>query len=464
MHGQTNIMESYPTTIRQPRFIWKPKSMMGNYIVALIIGLMAGLKVIPVPVVASLYLLLSAVCIFKCFQGDVMGFFTIVPFVMYTEILIRGFARWVPYLTLQYLFIICFTLLMMVGIKQKVNHFKGFFLLLLYMVLELLNNLAPDKAEIGRSIMTNSLALLLPVIWASYNVLNPILINKLLTNIKIATIMLAGIVLAAHITGKINYGLYSNSESSNGLAPVQLSGYLGLGCILFFLSIMNEEEKKNRRFNIIVLSLAATVMVLTFSRGGLYFLFGVACIYFFYNRHRMGKYIQMLVLIPISFIIYLFVVNQTQGKIVERYEQEGTSNRDVLASIGFELFLRNPIIGVGTGNYNTTIKKEKLFDQESGAHNEFVRAAAEHGIIGIFFYWGFFLFLFVDVMQRRQPEQQYAMYFLVLFCFIIVHNGLKISIQPILLMLAVGTPTVPYRKQKNVYNQTYNNRRVARYS
>ncbi|MDB5193071.1 MAG: hypothetical protein JWQ96_2634, partial [Segetibacter sp.] len=158
MHGQTNIMESYPTTIRQPRFIWKPKSMMGNYIVALIIGLMAGLKVIPVPVVASLYLLLSAVCIFKCFQGDVMGFFTIVPFVMYTEILIRGFARWVPYLTLQYLFIICFTLLMMVGIKQKVNHFKGFFLLLLYMVLELLNNLAPDKAEIGRSIMTNSLA------------------------------------------------------------------------------------------------------------------------------------------------------------------------------------------------------------------------------------------------------------------------------------------------------------------
>ena len=151
--------------------------------------------------------------------------------------------------------------------------------------------------------------------------------------------------------------------------------------------------------------------------------------------------------------LYSLVVQQTGGKIVERYEEKGASSREDLVAIGFELFFRNPVIGVGTSNYNTEIKKQKLFYVESGAHNEFVRAAAEHGILGIATYWVFYIALFFEIMKRRQPQKQYAVFFLVLFCLITVHNGLKISLQPIILMLAVATPSI-MKMQKLVHVTT----------
>ncbi len=410
--------------------------------------MLVGGKTIPVPVTGWLYIGVAILCVFKAINGDVEGFFCTLPYAIFTEVFVRGFARWVPYLTLQYLFIICFPILILRGSKLRTPHFKGFFLLVLFCAMEILNNLYPDRPISVRSIVVNSFALLGAVAWASYNNMKPVFINKVLNNVKIAFIYLTGIVFVAHLTGKINYGLYSSSEASNGLAPVQLSGYLGTGCILLFLSIMNPEDSKHKLINVLILAFCATVMVLTFSRGGLYFIGVVVALYLFYNRAKLGQYFQVIFLVPIAFFIYSYVVNQTGGKIVDRYEQEGTSNRDELVRIGFKIFADNPVIGVGTSNFNTTIKKEKLFSEESGAHNEFVRAAAEHGILGLIFYWGFYISLIVTILRRRQPQKQYAMYFFALFCLIMVHNGLKISLQPIIILFAIATPT-PLLKKPN---------------
>ena len=394
-------------------------------------------------VVALLYVAIVVVALYRAAQNDVPGFLVVMPFAIYTEIFIRANARWLPYLTLQYVIIICFGLMLIRSIRYSRFHFYGYFFLALFTALELLNNIYPDKAAVGRPIIVNSIALLLVSVWASTNVLNALTINRFLTQIKIAAIFLTGIVLVAHLQGKINYSVISNSEASNGMAPVQLSGYLGAGCVLFFLSIMNPEEIKTRILNMGLLAFAGTVMVLTFSRGGLYFLGAVVALFLFYNRAQMGSYFKFIIMVPVALLIYNYVVNETGGKIVERYELEGASNREVLVSVGFELFLRYPLTGVGTGNYNTRIVKEKLFYVESGAHNEFIRAAAEHGIIGLILYWGFYIVLFFGILKRPQPQQQFAMYFFALFCLITVHNGLKISLQPFLLMLAIAVTHVP---------------------
>lgn len=443
------------------KYFLNVETLHGKYIIAFLLGAIVGLKAIPVPVVAWVYILLAVVCLYNCIKGDVPGLFGVLPYVMYTEVFIRASARWVPYLTLQYLLIICFTILLFTAKKLRRPHSNSFFLLLLFTFVEVTNNVYPAKVDVTRAILTNSFALLLPVIWASYNVLSPLVINKLLNHVKTASIFLAGIVFVAHFTGKINYGLYSNSEASNGLAPVQLSAYLGLGCILFFLAIMNPEEVKNRLINIIVLAVASTVMVLTFSRGGLYFMGAVICLYLLFNRAQMGQYVRLLIFIPIGLFIYMYVVNQTGGKIVARYEQEGTSNRDVLVHIGFVVFQKNLLFGVGTGNYNTTIVKEGLFKEESGAHNEFVRAAAEHGIVGIILYWGFYVVLGLEILRRRRIERQYGLYFFVLFCMIIVHNGLKISIQPLLIMIVVATPSFLLKQQESAEHKELERRKVA---
>jgi O-antigen ligase len=447
--------------LRNKKILLTAKSLIGQYTIAFIIGIMAGFKLIPTPVIAVLYLALCVVCLIRAFQVNLPGLFSVLPYVMYTEVLIRANARWIPYLSVQYLIIAVFSILLIKGARLKKSHSYAYFFLVMFTFLELANNIYPDKKDITRAIITNSCALLIPVIWASFNVLKPVLINRFFNNVKIAAVYLAGIVFVAHITGKINYGLYSSSEASNGLAPVQLSAYLGWGCILFFLTVMNPAEIKNRTLNFILLAFTATVMVLTFSRGGIYFFVAVAALYFYYNRAQFGSYVKLLLLIPIALVVFFFVVDKTGGKIVERYEQEGTSNRDVLVNVGFQLFAKYPFLGVGTGNYNTRIVKENLFFEKSGAHNEFVRAAAEHGVVGIFFYWGFYLLLFLEIINRRQPQKQYALYFFVLFCLIIVHNGLKISIQPLILMLAVGTPSFAIKRQRYVYDKELEERSVA---
>ena len=432
---------------------WRAKNILVVYLVAFAFGVFIGLKIIPGIVIGLVYLFLVGICLIFCFKGDIGNFFKYIPFAIYLEVYMRDFVKWVPYLTLQYLFIIVFSVFILRGMRQKENHFKGVYFLVFFSFLEITNNLHPSFPANTRAILVNSLALLMPALWASLNDLKPALINKLLDNIKIAGMVLTGIVFVAHVTGNINYGLFSSSEASNGLAPVQLSGYLGTVCILFFLSIMNPEEIKNRTTNIIFMTITTTIMILTFSRGGLYFLIGVMGIFFFYNRHKLGQYVKLIALVPIGFIIYYVVVNQTGGKIVERYGQEGTSNRDVLVDIGFKIFWKNPYFGVGTGNYNEAIVQENYFKEESGAHNEFVRAAAEHGIVGIIGYWSFFLLLFLEIIHRRQPQQQYAMYFFALFCLIIVHNGLKIAIQPMILMLVIGTPGLKYLAPQNVFRR-----------
>jgi O-antigen ligase len=447
--------------LAKKKFIFNSDNLITRYIIAFLLGIVIGLKLLPVPVLVGIQISLAIICGVQCLRGNLNGFFTWLPFAAYNEVYVRGFAKWFPYLAMQYMYIFCFAVLFFTVPRLKKPHSNAWVFLVIFTFLEIANNVYPDKAAIGRQILTQSFALLFAVIWASYNVLKPVLINKLLSNIKIASVILAGIVFVAHLTGKINYGLYSNSDSSNGLAPVQLSGYLGLGCILFFLSIMNPEDIKSRMMNMTVLGLVATVMVLTFSRGGLYFLGAVICLFFIYNRDKLASYARFLIFIPIGIFIYMYVVNQTGGKIVARYEQEGTSNRDVLVNIGFQIFSQHLVFGVGTGNFNTTIFREKLYPEESGAHNEYVRAAAEHGIIGIFFYWGFYLLLFLELRKRRQPQKQYAMYFFALFCLIIVHNGLKISIQPLVVMLVIATPTLVYRLKPNVYNTERSDREFA---
>ena len=104
--------------------------------------------------------------------------------------------------------------------------------------------------------------------------------------------------------------------------------------------------------------------------------------------------------------------------------------------------MQEPLAGVGTGNYVEEIADRDLYSSESGAHDEFVRAAAEHGIFGIIFYWGFFVTLFWEVMQRKKPQRDLAMYLLVLYCLISVHNGLKISVQPFLLAVVIASPSL----------------------
>jgi len=434
------------------------KGAIWKFSASFVFGLLVGYRVVPSAVVGAGYVVVILACLIYASQNNITKFLTYLPYAVYTEVFIRAYVRSVPYLAIQYLYIAVFSIMLINFTKNRAPHSKIFYFLIGFAILEVVNGFFPARPVLLRAIFFNSFSSILAVIWASYNVLTPTLINKLLANIKIASVFLAGIIVVAHISGKIEYGNFSNSDSSNGLAPVQISGYLGMASCILLMGLMNPQEKATRVLNFILFFVVTVIMVLTFSRGGLYFLAIIATMYMFFNRQSLGNYFKYLLLIPVAIIAFNFIVAETGGAILKRYEEKGSSNRDVLAMAGFKVFLENPILGVGTSNFGAAIVQYRLFAQESTAHNEFIRAMTEHGLLGIVTYWGFFVFMFLSILfNRRGPSMHYSLYFLTLFCLIVVHNGLKISIQPLLLVLAVanpGTVTVARKKISHAIKRT----------
>ena len=438
------------------------KSLYAKYAAAFTFGMLMGFRIFPGPVVAGLYIAIAAYCLWVGIKEKFEKLFTFLPFICYTEPYMRGYVRTVPYLGLQYLYLAIFGYLILKHLKDKKPHTNSFILMLLFAVMELLNGLFPNNALDLRPVLINSFSLIIVIIWASFNSLTPKLILQLLTYVKIASIYLAGIVLVAHLQGGISYNTESNFNSSNGMAPVQLSGYLGWGSILLMFSFLNPEEAKYRTLNLLLFIVCCTVMILTFSRGGLYFLGVIMVFYLYFNKANFASYLKLILFVPVGFLIYFLVVLQTGGTIVKRYEKKGSSNRDILIEAGYKLFLDDPIVGVGTSNFNQEIVKRKYFNQVSTAHNEFVRAAAEHGIIGVLLYWGYFIFLFIAVLSRHGTKKEFSFYFLLLFCLISVHNGLKVSIQPLLMLLAIANPDFSFIKQvvKNAIKPTIGSKQL----
>jgi len=428
-----------------------------EYIIAGIIGFFVGLRLIPGEVLGLIYMFIGGVCFYFAFNNDKKKVFTIMPYLIFTEIFMRRGAgstglytvSGIPYLFMNYLMIGVFGIMVL---KQKGPlrlHSKALIFIFLFFIIELLDMVRATDIVYARSMVTFSAVLFFVSLWGCSNFLSHRVQQVVIRHLKLATVYLCGNILVAHLTHDISYGPFSSSEASNRMSAVQLSGYLGVGSSLLFLAIMDEKLRNQLFLHIILFAVSTTLMVLTFSRGGLYFLSAVIILCVLLNRQQVGKFLILFLLLPVGYIIYYYVTETTKGVIEVRYSQEGTSNRDKLVEAGFKLFEQDPLAGVGTGNYGQEISERDLFSGESGAHNEFVRAAAEHGILGIITYWGFYLLIFVDVIKRKKKERDMAIYLLALYCLIIVHNGMKISIQPFLLLLVIATPSLIHIPKKN---------------
>lgn len=439
------------------------KGIIWKFGFAFLGGLLIGLKILPEILMVFVEIIALLVCLYAAFNNNVNKFFTYIPFAIYAEIFVRDrYENLVPYLTLQYFYILVFTIFIINNIRSTTPHSRIFVFLLIFFLFEFFNGLSPDRPKLLRSILINSSSLILASVWACYLRLTPQTINKFIASVKIAGLGLVGIVIVAQLTGKIDYGNFSSSEASNGLAPVQLSGYLSFVSVLMFFSVMSAQEKKQRLIYIISFAVTTGVMILTFSRGGLYFLGAIIATYLFFHRKNLGNYFKFLLMVPLGIIIYNIAIERTEGALLRRYGNKESSNRDVLVQAGFELFAKYPLLGVGTSNFGTAIVREKLFSQESTAHNEFVRAIAEHGIFGLVTYWGFFISLFIIIYNRKGVNREFSVYFIMLFSFILIHNGLKISLQQILFIMAIANPNTNFIQ--TYYQAIKKNKLVQQYT
>src|SRR6187402_3582205 len=193
-------------------------------------------------------------------------------------------------------------------------------------------------------------------------------------------------------------GTQSNFETSGGFGPNQVSTILGLGIFIFFVQLLlNSKTMLLQIINAGFVLVFAFRGLVTFSRGGvmtaMMMIFLLIAVLYFQANFKTRPKIGLIILF--SFMgglgVWGYSSIQTSGLINKRYANEDARGRekksklsgreDIIAS-ELQMFLDNPIFGVGVG------RNKEIREKETGiiaaSHNEISRMLAEHGSLGIF--------------------------------------------------------------------------------
>jgi O-antigen ligase len=189
----------------------------------------------------------------------------------------------------------------------------------------------------------------------------------------------------------------SNFETSGGFGPNQVSTILGLGMFCFFaLFMLYSKSKKSRIIHFLFLLMASYRAIITFSRGGVFtgvLMIGILLgILFMFSKSKIKS--KLFLILMSSFLIgtgvWYYSVSQTDGLIENRYanqdargreKEDKLGGREEIAGTELNMFLENPIIGIGVGVNKG--QREKLTGIVAASHNELTRLLAEHGSLGV---------------------------------------------------------------------------------
>lgn len=241
----------------------------------------------------------------------------------------------------------------------------------------------------------------------------------------------------------------SNFETSGGFGPNQVATVLGLGMFIFFSRIILESKSKFLlALNLIIAFNMTYRGMVTFSRGGMLtgFLMIVLLLGFLYIKSNFrGKvklnYIVVIIGVAMA-VIWGYTSFQTAGLINKRYANQNAvgkvkaskfSGREIIAQTEIDMFLENPIFGVGVA------KGAEVRETEIGvfatSHDEITRMLAEHGSLGILallilFFTPLFLFL-------ENSFNMYLLCFLAFWFLTINHAAMRTAAPAFVYALAL---------------------------
>lgn len=168
-------------------------------------------------------------------------------------------------------------------------------------------------------------------------------------------------------------------QTSGGFGPNQVSTVMGLGVLAVWslVIVFRLDIQKHVLLSLIGIMLSVQAF-LTFSRGGVWVAVITAL---FVSAHSMSevsrrlKALRYLLLVVSIFAFLIPALNDiSQGAFETRFTDDNLTHRDVLLKEEFQLFLDNPITGVGPGGGNEI--------RHAASHTEYTRMLGEHGILG----------------------------------------------------------------------------------
>tara|TARA_R110000744_G_scaffold155224_9_gene270458 strand:- start:17520 stop:18698 length:1179 start_codon:yes stop_codon:yes gene_type:complete len=195
---------------------------------------------------------------------------------------------------------------------------------------------------------------------------------------------------------------------------------------LFYLYL----KFKNKLLFISTLILPLLFLVIAFttqSRAGLLLITTInICFWLFINkpinpskfRKITRKFVIILALIILGFqFLKIYQGSRIQNRVTQTANKK--DSREILIEEGIEVFIQNPILGVGLGQF-PFYSKYRLF-----THNSYTEILAEQGVIGGILLFTFYLIpTFKSIKNYRSDKNNplYKFYLLFFITFLIYNN------------------------------------------
>lgn len=282
---------------------------------------------------------------------------------------------------------------------------------------------------------------------------------KMIWNILVTIVALAGLTTLLTL-----FGLGTGNRAF-AASYLSWSYFLGIA-ILSGLVLLSISSNRLFRATIVVLEpLFLVEMILAKARGPLIALFVVMGLVLLWRgsvsiRKKLGLMLSFLVIIAMLFVILPRGVWSRYGVLFA--EQKGASIEARVDAYKFagELFLEHPFIGSGTGSFRSLYALRESPYSLSYVHNPFLELAAENGLLGLLFYVGFLMSIFLFAWRILKDVnttlivKQLTFGCLLVFTFLFVgaqFSGTIIGRNALLfagMIVLLGTEARQYNKQK----------------
>jgi O-antigen ligase len=355
----------------------------------------------------------------------------------------RSHAPVLPYLALDYVLLICGALTFLLSRPRKAARALPAIAYGVYIALEISGSVSADSMSAARGIVVPSLCMLMFVMNAGRTRLTPSGTTFVLASYIAGAATLATFALRTYLSNDITWGTQSNLEASGGMPPNHMSVLLSVA--VFACIVLAEQARRTQRIMILGVATAlGFLMVLTFSRGGTAIVLVALVLYYVVLRQTNRKTIFAMFAIAVMGLLISYGTSEiTGGKVADRYGRSDTSNRFTIVVQGWGIYLEHPVLGVGTSNFREAMT-ETRFARVTGAHNELIRAAAEHGTVGLITWLLFIGSAFIVALRDGEPHRARRGLRVVIFVFAttsMFYNGLKLTVQPMLVLLALSSFT-----------------------
>lgn len=164
---------------------------------------------------------------------------------------------------------------------------------------------------------------------------------------------------------------------------------------LMLLLSFSDNNLRRRLIYILCFAIGCTALILTFSRSGFVsLLFGIGIALFLAPGRKLLSRLQLTRLVIVTTICFFILSPIAYHHLTLR--PESFKFRFGLLETGFEILLKQPIIGVGLNNSSTVDKRFQPKRYVDGTwevqviHNHYLIIAIETGVVGFVLYFSFF--------------------------------------------------------------------------